>query len=87
MPNFAFRNTNEKLFVSSSAPAPSETCNSPCRVFWWNEGYVSDGHDGLNFLALERVPKENSQKSFSFVFHGTQSWAIDSNPACRETCN
>ena len=61
---------------------PSETLQlSLSGIFGWNEGYVSDGHDGLNFFALGAGAERELTKSFSFVFHGTQSWAIDSNPS------
>ena len=50
-------------------------------IFGWNDGYVSDGHDQLNFFALRTGAERELTKSFSFVVHGTQSWAIDSNPS------
>jgi hypothetical protein len=49
-------------------------------ILGWNEGYVSDGHDGLNFFALRTGAKVNLSEKFSIVAHGTQSLAVDRDP-------
>ena len=49
-------------------------------ILGWNEGYVSDGHDGLNFFALRTGAKANLSEKLSLVAHGTQSLAVDRDP-------
>lgn len=49
-------------------------------VLGWNEGYVSDGHDGLNFFALRTGAKANLSEKLSLVAHGTQSLALGRDP-------
>lgn len=62
--------------------SPSEEFQlSASGILGWNDGYVSDGHDQMNFFALRTGAERELTESFSFVFHGTQSWAIDSNPS------
>ena len=46
-------------------------------IFGWNEGYVSDGHDGMNYFAFSLSGERALNENFSLVGHGTQSWAID----------
>jgi hypothetical protein len=43
----------------------------------WNEGYVSDGHSGLNFFSLRSGVEKMLSENFSLVGHGVYSWAID----------
>jgi len=60
---------------------PSETLElSLSGILGWNEGYVSDGHDGLNFFALRTGAKANLSEKLSLVAHGTQSLAVDRDP-------
>ena len=61
-------NLNETLQLSLSG------------VLGWNEGYVSDGHDGLNFFALRTGAKANLSEKLSLVAHGTQSLALGRDP-------
>ena len=37
---------------SEGHPTRGGSGNLHCRVFGWNEGYVEDGHKGLNHFAL-----------------------------------
>ena len=46
-------------------------------VLGWNDGYVSDGHDGLNYHALRMGTKKTISQNVSLVGHGAYSWAID----------
>ena len=46
-------------------------------VFGWNEGYVEDGHKGLNHFALRLGSHHALKSGFSLVGHLVQSWAID----------
>ena len=81
------QNLHEMTLIIAWSPtgkefSPSEEFQlSASGIFGWNDGYVSDGHDGLNFFALRAGAERELTKSFSFVVHGTQSWAIDSNPS------
>ena len=61
-------NLNETLQLSLSG------------IFGWNEGYVSEGHDGLNFFSLRTGAKANLSEKLSFVAHGTQSLALGRDP-------
>ena len=49
-------------------------------ILGWNEGYVSDGHDGLNFFAFRTGAKVNLSEKLSLVAHGNQSFAVDRDP-------
>ena len=46
-------------------------------VFGWNEGYVEDGHKGLNHFALRLGSHHALKSGFSLVGHLVQSWAIN----------
>ncbi|MEX0321401.1 MAG: hypothetical protein AB3N63_04540 [Puniceicoccaceae bacterium] len=46
-----------------------------------NQGYVSDGHDGLNNLALRLEGVVALAENWHFISHLTYSWAVDANPA------
>lgn len=56
---------SEKLGVDLSA------------VFGVNQGYVADGHDGANHVALSISLSYALTQHLSVVAHGTQSWAVD----------
>lgn len=43
----------------------------------WNEGYVSEGHDGLNHFALRSGIQKPLNEQLSVVGHGSYSWAIN----------
>ena len=43
----------------------------------WNEGYVADGHNGLNFFSLRSGVEKILSDNFSLTGHGVNSWAID----------
>lgn len=43
----------------------------------WNEGYVSDGHSGLNFFSLRSGVEKMLSENFSLAGHGVYSWAIN----------
>ena len=43
----------------------------------WNEGYVADGHSGLNFFSLRSGLVKILSGNFSLAGHGVYSWAID----------
>ena len=43
----------------------------------WNEGFVSDGHDGLNHFSLSASGRRSLTENLGLVLHGAQSWAID----------
>jgi hypothetical protein len=60
---------------------PNETLQlSLSGILGWNEGYVSDGHDGLNFFALRTGAKADLSEKLSLVAHGAQSFAVDRDP-------
>lgn len=60
---------------------PNETLElSLSGILGWNEGYVSDGHDGLNFFAVRAGAKVNLSEKLSWVAHGSQSLAVDRDP-------
>ncbi|NWK55209.1 hypothetical protein HW115_06280 [Verrucomicrobiaceae bacterium N1E253] len=46
-------------------------------VFGMNHGYVSDGHDGANHLALRAEFDCSLSEDCSLVLHGSYSWALD----------
>ena len=46
-------------------------------ILGWNDGYVSDGHDGLNYGSLRMGTEKTISKNVSLVGHGAYSWAID----------
>lgn len=48
-------------------------------TFGWNEGYVIDGHNGLNFFSLGSGLTKILTESFSLTGHGIGSWAIEHN--------
>tara|TARA_B100001093_G_C26702200_1_gene959605 strand:+ start:107 stop:853 length:747 start_codon:yes stop_codon:yes gene_type:complete len=48
-------------------------------TFGWNEGYVTDGHNGLNFFSLGSGITKILTESISLTGHGIGSWAIDQN--------
>lgn len=43
----------------------------------WNDGYVADGHNGLNFFSLRTGAKKVLSGNFALTGHGVYSWAID----------
>jgi len=46
-------------------------------VLGWNENYVSDGHNGLNFICLRTGAEKILTESLSLVGHGAYSWSVD----------
>ena len=46
-------------------------------ILGWNDGYISDGHDGLNYGSLRMGTEKTISKNVSLVGHGAYSWAID----------
>ena len=50
-------------------------------IFGVNQGYVPDGHDGANHLALRTGAEFAITESFAITAHATYSWALkkDSN--------
>ena len=50
---------------------------SASAVLGWNENYVSDGHNGLNFFCLRTGAEKMLTESLSLVAHGAYSWAVD----------
>lgn len=46
-------------------------------VLGMNQGYVADGHDGLNHLALWLGLNQRLSESLSLLLHGSCSWALD----------
>ena len=46
-------------------------------VLGWNENYVSDGHNGLNFFCLRTGAGRMFTESLSLVGHGAYSWAVN----------
>lgn len=49
-------------------------------AFGMNQGYVSDGSDGANHLALSAGFNYEINETISLTAHATQSWALDRNP-------
>lgn len=49
-------------------------------IFGINQGYVGDGHDGANHLALTLGLNYKISDSISIIARLTQSWAIDREP-------
>ena len=47
--------------------------------FGINQGYVADGHDGSNHIALRLGLEFAPTDSFSVITHGTYSWALGRN--------
>lgn len=47
--------------------------------FGINQGYVADGHDGANHLALRLGLEYALSSSVSLTAHATQSWSLDRN--------
>ena len=45
----------------------------------WNENYVRDGHDGLNFFAFRNGFSKILSQNFLLFGHGTYNWAINQN--------
>ncbi|MGJ8725588.1 MAG: hypothetical protein ACSHYB_13600 [Roseibacillus sp.] len=56
-------------------------------TFGMNQGYVSDGHDGANHLALSSSLDYALTESLTLSLHATYSWALDqdANTAGDET--
>lgn len=50
-------------------------------LFGINQGYVADGHDGANHLALRFGMEYALTDHLSAIAHATQSWALDRNAA------
>lgn len=46
-------------------------------IFGVNQGYVSDGHDGTNHLALRTGAEYAVTESFAITVHAAYSWALD----------
>lgn len=67
-----FEWSNTKVFN----PSDEFEC-SLSGIFGWNEGYVSDGHNGMNFFSLNLGAGKLINENFSLVGHINQSWAID----------
>lgn len=49
-------------------------------VFGMNQGYVSDGHDGANHIALQAGISYAVCENILLTSHGTYSWALDRDP-------
>ena len=45
-------------------------------TFGWNENYITDGHDGLNYFSLRSGAKKVLFDNFSLAGHGVYSWPI-----------
>ena len=67
-----FEWSNTKLFN----PSDEFEC-SLSGIFGWNEGYVSDGHNGMNFFSINLGVGKLITENFSLIGHINQSWAID----------
>ena len=50
-------------------------------LFGMNQGYVADGHDGANHLALRMGLEYAITSSVSLAAHATHSWGLDSDNA------
>ena len=46
-------------------------------ILGWNEGYIPDGHDGVNFFSLRTGGEHVFTENFSLTGHGAYSWGID----------
>ena len=46
-------------------------------VLGWNENYVGDGHDGLNFFCFRTGAEKVLAENISLVGHGAYSWAVN----------
>ena len=42
----------------------------------WNEGYVADGHNGLNFFSIRSGVTQTLSGNLSLSGHGVYSWAV-----------
>lgn len=60
---------NDRLILNFSIP------------FGINQGYVTDGHDGANHVALRLGLEYALSTSMSFTAHSTYSWALDRDAA------
>ena len=49
--------------------------------FGVNQGYVADGHDGANHVALRLALEFAITSQVSLIAHATQSWGLDPNDA------
>ena len=49
-------------------------------LFGVNQGYVADGHDGANNLALRLGAEYSPMESFAVTAHLAYSWALDRDP-------
>ena len=67
-----FEWSNTKVFN----PSKEFEC-SLSGIFGWNEEYVSDGHNGINFFSVNLGAAKLMKENFSLVAHINQSWAID----------
>ncbi len=53
----------------------------PVIVVGRNDGYIGDGHDGANHVALSLFSHFHISERMALQAHISQSWAIDANPA------
>ena len=49
-------------------------------IFGVNQGYVPDGHDGANHLALRTGAELAITESFAITAHATYSWELERDP-------
>lgn len=52
----------------------------PSSVLGWNQGYVSDGSKGFNFIAIRLDYQYFISQYISVVGFGNQSWAMEKSP-------
>lgn len=51
----------------------------PSAVLGWNSGYIADGHNGANHVALSLEASAPLKDGLDFVVYAAYSWAIDAD--------
>lgn len=66
-----------ELFVTREFGITEKLAVELSAVFGFNFGYVADGHDGANHIALRLAPGYALSDSLSLTVHVTSNWALD----------
>ena len=66
-----------ELSVGREWELTEELSTSLTAIFGVNQGYVADGHDGANHVALSWGLAYSLSESLSLVGHGTYNWGMD----------
>lgn len=70
-----------ELSLAKEIPITDRFQLEPVVVVGRNDGYVGDGHNGANHVALALFGHYHITDRIALQAHVSQNWAIDSDPA------